>query len=282
MLPLEKLYHSWFFTLSQLKEGEILFHEWDIDAHIYVVYDGELIVEKHNTLSSQIKVLWNIRIWGIVGESSLENQERKKTVQIRALRNTSLLKIDAQNGISNMLENSPEIAIIFLKSIIHMGHFRLEKANREITINHEVSLAITEISEINQKSIQNLLEKIQILLWVEQIIYIEKNLVMDDYFKLSFDSLEGASNKIIKFEWSKFEYNTLIKEGVKIAQNIIHAPLQLWENLMGYIVIWNESKDFVENDERLLHDIAISLVWVMKQKEIINEEKNKAFARGII
>ncbi len=280
MLPLETLYKSWFFELIHLNAWEFLFREWDIDPYIYIVYDGELVVERQNTLHrSQTKVLWNIPLGDIVWESSLKNRDIKKSADVRAIRNTALLKIHV-DMIEQMFQESPEIAFVFLTSIIHISHFRLEKANREITIHHEVNLAIAEISEITLESLCDLLEKIRLLLWVEQIMYIEKNIVMENYFKLHYSSLVWNMNMIIEFEWAELDIKKIQQEGIKVLTKTLHVPLQIWENLMGYIVIANRSQDFRENDEKLLYDIALSLVGIIKQKEIIREEKDKALARS--
>jgi hypothetical protein len=43
------------------------------------------------------------------------------------------------------------------------------------------------------------------------------------------------------------------------------------------LIIWKKEKNFSQNDKRLFLGIITSIAWIIKQKEIFDELRNKDF-----
>lgn len=263
---------------------EILFKEWDIDENIYIIYDGELSVERSiETKKWSFKQLWLIGIWNIVWEAALSHSEPKE-VQIIANRNTLLLKIEWKKAFPTYVTAFPKDAYEVLITIISIANSRLLRSNRQLTANYEVNVAISKIKDISITSIYKLLLIFQSILQVDQIMYFEKNRVMDSYYKLRYNSKNKSSiqNKIIKFEDETLSFDTLKQEWIELSKHIIHADLTLWEEHYGFLVVGREKKVFHENEQQLLINTAGSFVWIIHQKWLIDEARNKNYIKSAL
>lgn len=283
MLNIEEYKNSSFFQSLKLTKNEVLFSEWETDDHLYIIEKGELVVEKSvHTKQGKFKTLSHISIGNIIGEQSLW-EEWTKEVQIRAHVDTTLLKINAKKDFPKFISENPIAWYKLLTTIIQLWNTRLSKANREITANYEVNVAISKIKDFSQTTLYKLLIVFQWILEVDQIMYFEKNLVMDNYFKLKYNSLDQKSikNQILKFNDDTFDIDQLQKENIKVCKHHRYAPLILWKVNYGYILIWRNKSSFDENEEKLLENTTQSLVWVIHQKKIIEDEKNKVYIKSI-
>ncbi len=283
MLELKKIKSSWFFTLQTIKAWELLLQEWGKDEYLYIIYEGELIVEKAtNTLSNTYKALSCLHTGDILGESSLL-ESKAKEVQVRASSDSTLLKIHGKNDFPKFVNAYPELWYDVLMAIVSIANTRLNKANREITANYEINIAISKIKDFSAHSLYKLLLVCESILWVDQIIYFEKNLVVDHYFKLKYNSLNTHSlqNSILKFEDEAITKEKLEQEWVKICPFLRSSKLSLWETNYGFLVVGKKENDFEENEEKLLTNIAWSLVWVIHQKKLIDDQRNKNYIKNI-
>lgn len=283
MLDLEKIKSSDFFTLQEIQAWETLLKEGDIDEYLYIIYSGELIVEKSiNTLQDKFKVLSHLWPWDILWEASLR-ESHPKQVQIRASQNTRILKIHGKKDFPKFVSKHPQLWYDVLMSVISIANSRLTKANREVTANYEVSIAISKIKDFSASSIYKLLLIFESILEVDQIMYFEKNLVVDHYFKLKYNSLNKHSlqNSILKLEDDNISQEKLTEESIKVSPYIRSAKLSLGEINYGFLVVWKKDTDFTENEEKLLTNIASSLVWVIHQKKLIDDQKNKNYIKSI-
>ena len=283
MLDLEKLKSSEYFTEISLQSGEILFREGDLDEHLYIVYDGELSVERSVSSSPwNFKTLWLLWIWNIVGESALTRNEEKE-VQIKAHRATTLLSIHWKEDFPNFVNNSPAEAYNLLLAIIDISNLRLLRANREVTAHYEVSNAISHIQSFDLKAVVSLLKTFKSILEVDTIMYFEKNIVMEDYYKLKYDSgtTQNFQNQIFKFTKNTLSNSTIRDEGLELPKYTRSTPLFLWSENYGFLLIGRKGKDFHENEEKLLQNTATSFVGVIHQKEILENERNKSYMKSI-
>ena len=283
MIDLEKLKSSEYFTEITLKLWDVLFSEWDMDDHLYIVYDGELSVERSVTSNPwDYKTLWLLWIWNIVGEAALTRSEEKE-VQITAHRDTTLLKIHGKEDFPKFVTKSPKAAYNLLLAIIDVANLRLLRANREVTANYEVTQAISHIHSFDIKAVVALLKTFQSILEVDRIIYFEKNIVMGDYYKLKFDSdeNEASQNKIFKFPDNTLSLESLRSEDIKLPRYTRDTPLFLWDENYGFLLVGKKGKDFHENEEKLLGNTAASFVGVIHQKEILENERNKSYMKSI-
>ena len=285
MIDLEFLKSSGYFQTLILKRDEVLFREWDTDNNLYIVYDWELCVQKW--VSSQwddFKVLWLLGVGNILWESSLTRDE-KKEVQVQAHRESILLCIDAKTDFSKFMSESPDAWYELLLAIIDLGNKRLLRANREVTANYEVSKAISNIYDITQKSIFELLQKFQQILEWEQILYFEKNIVMHEYYKLKYNSQprdkDNDQENIFKIQNNILNIRELEKMWIEVKKYSRSTPLFLWDVNHWFLVIARDSKDFHENEEKLLQNTATNFVGLIRQKEILDNERNKNYVKSI-
>lgn len=284
MIHLENIKSSWHFTQLKLKSWEVLFQQWDIDENLYIIYDGELSVQRSiETKKWDFKELWLLSIGNIVWEAALSHSEPKQ-VQIVANRDTVLLKIEWKTDFPKFVSEYPSEGYTLLTTIISIANTRLLRANRQLTANYEVNLAISKIKDISITSIYKLLLVFQSILQVDQIMYFEKNRVIDSYYKLRYDSKNTSSiqNKIIKLKNEKFDFDVLQAEKVDLCRYIRSSDLTLWDEHYWFLVMGRDIKDFHENEDQLLANIAWSFVGIIHQKWIIDEAKNKNYIKSVL
>jgi len=209
MIYLENIKSSGFFKEISLEKWDILLKEWDIDSNLYIIYDGELCVEKSITSKKwEFKHLWLLWIGNIVWEAALSHNEPKQ-VQIKANRNTLLLSIDGKDEFPKYVTKFPRDGYNILINIIDITNSRLLKSNRELTANYEVNI-------------------------------------------------------------------------IELSRYIRFANLSLWEESYWFLVVGRERKDFHENEEQLLVNTAWSFVWIIHQKSLIDEAKNKSYIKSAL
>jgi hypothetical protein len=284
MIDLENIKASWHFTQLILKSWEVLFKQWDIDENLYIIYDGELSVQRSiETKKWEFKELWLIWIWNIVWEAALSHSEPKE-VQIIAKRTTLLLKIEWKIAFPTFVTAFPKDGYNVLTTIISIANTRLLRSNRQLTANYEVNVAISKIKDISITSIYKLLLIFQSILCVDQIMYFEKNRVMDCYYKLRYDSKNTSciQNKILKFENENLDVNVLQSEWIQFSKNFRSVDLTLWDEHYWFLVMGRDDKDFHENEEQLLTNTAWSFVWIIHQKWIIDEARNKNYIKSAL
>ncbi len=284
MIDLEKLKSSEFFTEISLKKWDILFREWDINENLYIISDGELVVQKSISLTSwEYRTLWTLGIWNIVWEAALSNNNPKE-VQIVANRDTLLFSIEWKTDFPKFVSAFPQEWYTLLTTIIDIANLRVLRANKELTANHEVNIAISKIPDISIWSIYKLLWLFESILGVDQIMYFEKNLVMDEYYKLRYDSKNEKSmrNTIIKFPGEKLDFEKLANEDIETCKYKRYIKLKLWDENYGFLLIWMETRDFHENEEKLLQNTAGSFVWIIHQKTILDDQKNKSYVKSAL
>ena len=284
MIQLETIRSSDYFSEISLKSWEILFKEWDLNENIYIVYDGELSVQKSiATKKGDFKTLWLLWIGNIVWEAALSNTNPKE-VQIVANRDTTLLYIEGQKEFPKFVTRFPIEWYALLTTIIDIANTRLLRANKELTANYEVNVAISKIKEISLTSIYKLLLIFESILWVDQVMFFEKNLVMEDYYKLKYDSKNKKSlqNTIIKLPGWVFDIKKLKGEDILFSKFIRYTKLSLGDVDYGFLLIGKDNKDFHENEEKLLQNTASSFVWIIHQKKIIDDQKNINYIKSAI
>lgn len=281
MIDLALITSNSFFKKLHLKKDEKLFQEWENNDNIYILHSGSLRVEKKIAVGDNtFKHLSNIYPGGIIGEGTLSASVPKQ-VQIRALQDSTLYSISAHE-FKEFATTYPEIGYELMLEIIKLGNHRLLVANKEITSNYEVNLAISKIKDFTSTTIYKLLIIFQGILDVDQIMYFEKNLVMDTYFKLKYDSRKEKSiqNIIFKFENNTLNPKEISKEWNEIYENHIFVPLILWEVNYGYILVARKHTDFNDNDMRLLENTASWFIAVIHQKHIMEEERNQNYIKN--
>ena len=283
MIELDILIKSWFFKEVFLKKWEVLFHEGEINPFLYIIYEGEARVEKSIVWEAwTYKTLWSLKKWDIIWEGSI-SENAPKEVQIVCTQDTHLLYIHSHDTFPIFLERYPKDAYLLLLKIIKLSNNRLLQANRELTANYEISSKISTLEEINVKSIFSLLDTFEAILKADQILYIEKSTALDEYYKLKYNSYEAikAQNIILHFSKNIFSYEKLEKEHIELMRYYRSISLSIGNEIHGFLVISRAENDFNESEERLLQNIATSFVWIIHQKQLQEEQKNKNYIKEI-
>ena len=283
MIDLNFLWTCKYFTKQEMHSEEILFDEGEHDTFLYIIYDGELVVEKKIKAGWNYKTLSYIRTGNILWEGWLIRKQ-KKEVRIRATRETILLKI-AWDIFVDFVREFPSESYQLLIHIIAHGNDRLLKANTEITANYEISRSIAHIKNFDTQNIEKVLETIETILESENILYLEKNTIVPWYYKVKYSCGLGNiywENAIIYVWWDNFDINALQdSEHISLKKysgcaSVVYGWITKW-----YLIISRSKKQYNENDNKLLENAATSFAGVVWHKEILDIEKNKKHIKNI-
>lgn len=275
MLDINKLKNSWYFTEVTLEKWEVLFGEWDFDENIYIILVWELSVSKYTSKAkNESKVLAYLQNNDVFWEASL-NSNKEKEVSIIANRKSVLLKINAKDWLNDFSVKFHAEAMNLLKYIIFQSNKRLSESNYLITATYKISKEIWELNEINNKSIFLLIDKIKESIWVDHIMYYENNPVMLNYITLKYDT--RTKWKLLN-EVIEITNNNLDLLSLKVDDYFMHTEkLSIWNNNLGHLVYLKKDYKFNDTDKKVLAITSTSIAWVIKQKQLLDEERDKAF-----
>ncbi|MDP2090855.1 MAG: cyclic nucleotide-binding domain-containing protein [Candidatus Gracilibacteria bacterium] len=275
MLDINKLKNSGFFKEVILEKGEVLFREGDFDENIYIVLAGELSVSKYTSQTKdEAKILAYLSTNDVFGEAAL-NSSNKKEVNIIANRKTILLSINAKQGLNEFGLKYQEDAINLLKYIIYLSNKRLSEANYLITASYKISKEILELQDINNKNIFLLIEKIKEIITVDHIMYYENSPVMENYIILKYDT--RIKGKLLN-EVKELTNNKLDLLDLKVDNYEIHSQkLSIGKNNLGYLVFLKKDYKFNESDKKVLVVAATSISGLIKQKQLLDEQRDKDY-----
>lgn len=276
MIKLELLKSSGYFKEKTLQKWEILFDEWDIDNNLYYLETGKISIEKYvdkkNNLTKQLAIIHKEDFFW---EWALNNSE-KKQVKIIGLTESKLLYIDAKEDFLKFMKHFPELAKDILVYIISLTNKRTLDWNNYITSIYEINKSIVEINQINFKEIFKIFDKINKILNWDYLLFLETNPIDKMYLSLKYDTRKiwKIQNKLVE-KW-KFSLNEI---GISKVDKIITKNISIWDEILWNIVI--AKKDvFTENQQRIFLGIINSLAWLLKQKNILEEERDKEFSKN--
>lgn len=276
MIKLELLKSSGYFKEKTLQKWEILFDEWDIDNNLYYLETGKISIEKYvdkkNNLTKQLAIIHKEDFFW---EWALNNSE-KKQVKIIGLTESKLLYIDAKEDFLKFMKHFPELAKDILVYIISLTNKRTLDWNNYITSIYEINKSIVEINQINFKEIFKIFDKINKILNWDYLLFLETNPIDKMYLSLKYDTRKmwKIQNKLVK-KW-KFSLNEI---GISKVDKIITKNISIWDEILWNIVI--AKKDvFTENQQRIFLGIINSLAWLLKQKNILEEERDIEFSQN--
>ncbi len=274
MIDIKILENSGFFEEKTLLKEELLFDEAEINNNFYIIKSGELNIEKYTTKQKkETKILANLKTWDFLWEASFTNSEPKQ-VLAKANKDSKLLVLKAEN-LEKFLVAFPVEWKNFLINIISTISNRVNIWNKYITSIYEINKSINNLEKINYLEIFKILEKIKLILDVEFIIYLEKNPVVENVYSYKYDSKNPLKmqNKIIDI--NDFD----IKKEFEIEKNIdiLKEKISIWKENLWILIIGKKDSKFNENEKRLFLGIITSIAWIIKQKEIFDEIRNKDF-----
>ena len=280
MLDIKILENSLHFKKRTLNVWEYLFKEWEVDSNIYIILVWELLVQKYTSLDKkEIKNLAHLKKDDVFWEASLNNNFEKQ-VSIKAKRKTEIIYIDANKGLDKFKKENINQAFNLLKYIIYLSNNRLNISNNLITASYKISKEIIKLKDFSYKTIFKLIEDIKDITYTdEEIIYLEENPVLKEYLTIKYKTSEKwlMQNEVLKITDNKLELLELkIKWKYSYIQN-----LRIWEKNYWYLVFIRNKTDFNENETKILSSISTSFAWVLKQKEILQEQSNKEYIKNL-
>lgn len=273
MFNIQKLKDSWYFKELILNKWETLFLEWSYDENIYFIEKWELVVSKYTDKhKSDQKILAFLVKNDVFWEASLV-WKSKKEVNIYANKKTYLLAINGQEWLKSFFSHNNENALDLLKYIIFLSNKRLSESNYLITATYKITKEILNFKEINYREIFKLIDDIKDILWVEHIMYYENNPVITNYLVLKYDTRKKWKllNEIIELTDDKFEALNLPINTF----NIYIQKLTIWIIDIWYLIFLKKNKKFNDTDRKVLSIASTSIAGVVKQKQLLDEEKNK-------
>ena len=275
MLNIKTLKDSWYFREVHLEKAEVVFKEWEVNENIYIVLAWELVVEKLTSKQwKESKILAYLRENDVFGEAALNNNNPKQ-VSVTTTRKTVLLVIWAQKLLNVFSIKYKQEAFNLMRYIVFLSNKRLSESNYLITANYKIAQEIKKLDEISYKAIFEILEKMKEALWVSDIIFYEVNPVMENYLTLKYDTRFKwkMQNEIIEITDNKLD---LLDLKVDDYYNFTQK-LGIWRNDLWYLIFLKKDFNFNETDRKVLSSISSSLSWLIKQKQLLEEDKNKEY-----
>ena len=277
MLDINFFKNSDFFKERTLEKWEYLFLEWEIDENIYIIITWELLIEKFTTWShDESKILASLKNNEIFWEAALNNNLPKQ-VSIKAKIKTNIIYINATKQLDKFSVEHTHQAFNLLKYIIHLSNTRLNKSNSLITASYKISNEIVNIVNFDFKTIFELIEKIKNIIEVSGIIFLEENPVLEEYLTIKYNTKETwkMQDRIIKVTDNKLDLLELRNSSkYSYMQNI-----KIWNKNYGYLIFLRENNNFSENEIKIISTLWVSFSNVVKQKELIEEQKNKDYIK---
>ena len=282
MLNIEFLQSSDFFTPISLKSWDVIFDEWEIDNNLYIIVSGKIDVLKYTTSERvQTKKLATLLRNDFFWEAWLSVRDEPKKVKLVASSDSKLLKIDAWSWVEIFIKNHPEQWLLLLKHIIYITNKRLNKNNRQIAANYELSREINNLEKISLKSIFHIIERFKTIIECDYVIFFEHNIVVENYYTLKYDTRWRGSLDDISLEITDILNLNCIKDisGLDFFPFNSITKLSIWERNLWFLITWRKNNIFSENEKNMLVSMGNSLAGIIKQKEVLEEERNKNYIK---
>lgn len=281
MFNIEFLENSWFFKIKTLEAGELLFDEWDIDNNLYIIKSWEVSIEKYtNSDKNESKILAKLWDWEILWEWSIWWWWAKQ-VKIVANKKTTLLLIEATNSFEKFLLKHTKPWVDLLSSIIYISNKRLLESNFLITSSYKINKHISEITEFNNTNLFRILDELSKTIITDYVLYLEKNPVFDDIITLKYDTRNKWKMKqdLINLKDWIFDLWDLKREWIELFEHNLIEELRNGNEIIWYLVIWNEKKGFDEAQKKSIWTISVSIAWFIKQKQYFEEKRDKEYIK---
>lgn len=273
MLNIEFYKTSWLFQLKEFKDSEVIFDEWSNDENLYIIVSWKVLVGKYTTIEKKdIKELAILNELDFFWEASLNSNQPKEAI-VKAIGDTTLIFINWKNWLKDFTEKYPKEWFDLLSYIIESTNKRLIISNKLITSNYEIVKSITEIENINDKSVFNIIDKMILVTDYDYILFFEVNQVIKDYLVLKYDTREVWKFQDIVIERNKFANLKDVKEIVLENFNFVQK-LSIWKVDLWFMV-FSKKTSFSYEDKKLMLSISNSLTWLLRQKSILKDELNK-------
>ena len=269
------------FIKVELEKNEILFNEWDSDNNLYLIIEWSVSIRKYtNKEKTRLKQLAVLSAGDFLWEWALKRKE-KKQVKVTSLEKTTLYKIDTIEAVENFIKEDPKIALELFIQIIDTSNKRLLEANSMIISNYEMNKKISEIDKFDYKNIFSLIDSFKDIIWVDYIIYLEKNPVLKSYLTIKYDTREKwkMQQEIIELANKKVEIKDIKNTWIKVVKNNYIQWLKNWNTVIWYLFLWRKNKSFSITEEKIIESISSSFASIISLKEIYSNEANRKYMR---
>ena len=110
-------------TLHELESGAILFHEGDREDYLYVLLEGQVVLEMEVPTRGQVPV-YTAEVLDIIGWSTMTPIVRQRTASVRATRPCLLLGLNSKL-LEQLCEEDHELGYIIMKRLANVVANRL-------------------------------------------------------------------------------------------------------------------------------------------------------------
>lgn len=268
------------FKAKIFKKDELIFDEWEVNENFYLIKSGKLAVEKYTTDErTEVKELAVLSTGNFFGEASFSS-DLPKEVRIRAIEDSELIFIDSKIDFPKFNLENPSDSLYLFSYIIAETNKRLLTANKQIIGNFEINKTISELETIDFKSICMIIDKIRSIVGCSYLLYLEKNPYIEATMILKYDTrIKGkAQDTAITFS-GNFPPEDFRKNKVYVSRFNLITPLTIGSEVLGYLVFWHNIRDFNEAEKKMVNWIATSIIWIIHQKRMLEEEKNKSYLK---
>jgi len=275
------------FETKKLERWALLFDEWAIDSNIYIVKKWNVSVEKYTSNNkTNTKKLAVLGKGSIFWEQALNNPDTPKQTSIKALNTVELLRINATKNIRDFMKEDPDLGMTLLMRIIALANERLNNTNEELTYLFEFNNKIAALSEINRDTFWEIFWFINSMIESDYTIFLKSHQVLDDTLSVFYDSREekweeNSLWEIISYEWwTEFmPYDFLEELKIEKIDNIVLTKLNIWPNLLWYVVYWRRQIWYSENHKKILWNFSLNLASITKQFNVQEEERDRLSLR---
>ncbi|MDQ7022289.1 MAG: hypothetical protein Q9M97_01950 [Candidatus Gracilibacteria bacterium] len=183
-------------------------------------------------------------------------------MSVLALEETIILYIDAKKDFLKLMEKDPQLAKDILVQIISITNKRTLDSNKYIASVYEINKNINNIKQINYLEIFKILNKINLILKGDYILYLETNPIDDKYLSLKYDSRKNLKMQDILVKKGHYRLEEI---GIEKDDRIIVKEIKIANEHLGNIIV-GKKDNFSQNEKRIFLAMINSLSGVLKQK----------------
>jgi len=260
-----------------LKTWEYLFKQWEINNNLYFILDWHISIEKYlwdnKEISKSLATLWK---WDFFWEWSIKNTNPKE-VNVLSLDNSELLVLDWKVWMADFIKENLNLWLELLIHIIDISNKRLLEANALFTTSYEMSSNIANIKAFDNRNLFAIIDKFSKIINADYILYLERNIVMKNINILKYDTRETwkIQENIIDLWDKKLDIIDIEKDWIILSKNNTIQNLINWDELIWYLVLWKQTRNFSSSELKIISSISTSIAWIIEQKRFFEEEKNK-------
>lgn len=270
-----------YFQKKTYEKDEVIFNEGEENIFLYVVLEWKLLVDKQISSSEERKEIAILQSGDIFWEGSISGNY-KKQVRVVCKEKAILYVLDTSTNLNKCLTEFPLISFEIFKKIISLTNTRLLVSDREATINYEVTKKINALEKIDFKSLTSLFDQIANAFWCDYLLYLEKKEFIEHTLVIRYDTRNSGKNENIVITFpDDFKTNILEENGINLWENTFLQKIAVWGEILWYLVFWNNSKNFNDSDHRVAESIGNSLVWILRQKKLLDEERDKNYLKSL-